>query len=443
MSAGTATRIEDRCRAILGAEDVLTDTATARYRLGNTPPRLAVLPDDEIEVSRVLALAEGEGLGVVPWGAGAHQCLGELPSRYDVALDLRRLNRILAYEPGDMTATVQAGIGLDEVQYRVGDHGQIFALDPPMAEQATLGGVVAANLSGPLRCRYGTARDLVLGVRVAHANGTITKGGSRVVKNATAYDITKLYIGSHGTLAVILEATLRLHPRPAVERGWWLTGSEIEACQEVATNVLGSHLAPHRVEILDGGGAEECACPSIGPALLVSFAGVPEAVKDQGATLAGMAEASGMRATEIANPMEAFRRVRDFPWKARQSTAPGCRATLRGSVLPSDCAKAARTIREVLGGSSRMGLAMTASHGTFRGEARAASESALIDGLAAARRALESLGGFLILMEATRPVCEALGVWGSAPAAVNRMHQLKDAFDPKHVLNPGRFVDGI
>jgi glycolate oxidase FAD binding subunit len=342
-----------------------------------------------------------------------------------------------------MTATVQAGIRLDEVQSHVGHYGQVFPLDPPVADQATLGGVVATNLSGPLRCRYGTARDLVLGVRVAHADGTITKGGSRVVKNATAYDITKLYVGSHGTLAVILEASLRLYPRPSVERGWWLTGVEIDAYQELAARLLGSHLAPHRVEILDRGGAEECACPSIGPALLVSFAGVAEAVQDQGAALTRMAEASGMRASGIDNPAQAFRRLRDFAWKSSQPATPGCRAALRGSVLPSDCAKAASAIHEALGRSIQVGTVITASHGVLRCEARAASENILIDGLAAARQALESLGGFLVLMEASRSIRAALGAWGPAPVGIHRMRQLKDAFDPKHILNPSRFVGGI
>ncbi|HEX7548769.1 MAG TPA: FAD-binding oxidoreductase, partial [Candidatus Methylomirabilis sp.] len=314
MTAATGGRIQERLSALLGADDVLMGAAASRYRLGDREPSLAVLPDDEAEVSGVLALASEGGLGVVPWGGGSHQSLGNFPSRYDVALDLRRLDRVLAYEPGDLTATVQAGIRMDGLHHLVGDQGQIFPLDPPMAGQATLGGVLAANLSGPLRCRYGTARDLILGVRVAHADGTITKGGSRVVKNATAYDITKLYIGSHGTLAVILEATIRLHPRPTAEQGWWLDGAQIEACQEVALRVLGSHLAPQRMEILDEGGAKGCGRSSRGAALAVSFAGVAEAVREQGAILVQMAAESGMRATEIANPTQAWQRLQDFPW---------------------------------------------------------------------------------------------------------------------------------
>jgi glycolate oxidase FAD binding subunit len=443
MIAGIATRIQEELRAILGTENVLADAAATRYRLGEIEPLVSALPGDEAEVSRVLALAAEEGLAVVPWGGGAHQSLGEFPSRCDIALDLRRLNRVVAYEPGDMTVTVQAGIGLEELQHRVGDRGQVFPLDPSMADHATLGGVLAANLSGPLRCRYGTARDLVLGIRVAHADGTITRGGSHVVKNATAYDITKLYIGSHGTLGVILEATLRLHPRPAVERGWWLAGGKIEACQEVALRLLGSHLAPYRVEILDGAGALACECPSSGPTLAVSFAGVAEAVQDQGTTLARMAAESGMEAIEIADMAQTWRRVGDFPWIRRRLADPGSIALWRGSVLSADCAKAARALHEATSRLSGVAMAMTISHGTLRGEARASRPDVLTEGLAAARQALESLGGFLVLMDASRPIRAALGVWGRAPAGVNRMRQLKDAFDPKRILNPGRFVDGI
>jgi glycolate oxidase FAD binding subunit len=443
MTVATGGRILERLRTLLGSEKLLTGAAASRYRLGDLDPLATVCPVDEAQVSAVLALASTEGLGVVPWGSGAHQSLGDLPSRYDLALDLGRLNRVLTYEPGDLTATVQAGIGLGELQRRVGDHGQLFPLDPPLADRATLGGVLAANLSGPLRCRYGTARDLILGVRVAHADGTITKGGSRVVKNATAYDITKLYIGSHGTLSVILEATLRLHPRPAMAQGWWLGGAELEACQEVAVRVLGSYLAPQRLEILDEGAAQACGCPLRGAALAVSFAGVAAAVREQGAILSKMAEASGLRSIEIADSTQAWRRVQDFPWGVGEAEKTGCRAAWRGSVLPSDGAKASRALHEALGDCERGGVAITASHGTLRGASTASSVEALTDGLSAARRALESLGGFLVLMDAPHPVRRSVGVWGQPPAGVDRMRQLKDAFDPRRILNPGRFVDGI
>ena len=139
-AAGTGGRIQERLSTLLGAEDVLTGAAASRYRLGDREPGAAVLPDDEAEVSGVLALASEGGLGVVPWGGGSHQSLGNVPSRYDVALDLRRLDRVLAYEPGDLTATVQAGIRMEGLHRRVGEQGQIFPLDPPMAGQATLGG---------------------------------------------------------------------------------------------------------------------------------------------------------------------------------------------------------------------------------------------------------------------------------------------------------------
>jgi len=276
-----ARRVEALSEA-LGAENVLTGAGTAAYRVAGADPTAAVVPREEADVSRTLALAFREGLGVVPWGGGAHQSLGRPPSRYDVALDLSRMNRVVAYEPADMTATVQAGIRLTDLQQHLGTANQFWPLDPPLADRATVGGIVAASLAGPLRCRYGSVRDLVLGVRVAHADGTVTKAGSRVVKNATAYDVTKLYTGSYGTLGVLLEATLRLQPRPAVERGWLLRGTTIERCHDAAMRILGSYLAPNRVELLDAACAEVFGISEAGSALVVSFAGVGEAVQDQG-----------------------------------------------------------------------------------------------------------------------------------------------------------------
>ncbi len=179
MRHGTAgSRTATAWREALGSEKVLTGVGVTAYRLGEVEPVVAVIPRDEADVSRVLALAFEDGAGVVPWGGGAHQSVGAAPTRYDVALDLSRLDRVVAYEPADMTATVQAGARLATLQQRLGEAGQFWPLDPPLADRATVGGVVAANLNGPLRCRYGTVRDMVLGVRVAHADGTITKAGA-------------------------------------------------------------------------------------------------------------------------------------------------------------------------------------------------------------------------------------------------------------------------
>ncbi|HSB81318.1 MAG TPA: FAD-binding oxidoreductase [Candidatus Methylomirabilis sp.] len=440
---GVCTAIVEALRSLVGSEHVLAGERLTAYRLGTCTPVAVVQPADETEVSRVLGLASSESLGVVPWGAGAHQCLGLPPNRYDVALDLSRINRLIQHEPADMTATVQAGMRFSELQGHLKTRGQFLSLDPPLAERASLGGVLAANLSGPLRCRYGTARDLVLGVRIAHADGVLTKGGAKVVKNATAYDITKLYVGSHGTLGVILEATLRLFPIPAVEEGWWLPLSDLATAEALARRVLGSHLQPNRVELLDDGARLTCGAPGSGVALMISCAGGREAVQSQAETLEAMARAAGTRLIPARYFGRTWAALRDFPWLPDDNTPGKHRALWRGSVLPADCAKAMHAVHDGTPGGVEGGVAAGVAHGILRGVLRAETAEALAVSLKAARDALEALGGFLVVLDAPAAVREQIDVWGPPADGLGVMRRLKAAFDPKGILNPGRFVGGI
>jgi glycolate oxidase FAD binding subunit len=339
-----------------------------------------------------------------------------------------------------MTVTVQAGLRLADLQQRLGEAGQFWPLDPPLADRATVGGVLAAGLAGPLRCRYGTVRDLVLGVRVAHADGTITKAGSRVVKNATAYDLTKLYAGSYGTLGVLLEATLRLQPRPAEERGWCLAGATIEQCHHAATRILGSHLAPNRLELLDEACAEHCGL-SMGASAVVSFAGVPEAVQDQGAGLRTMAGELGLQVAAIENPARVWHALQDFPWPMQASDTAADVVAWRGSVLSSDCGKAMQAVRDAAATHGAIAVAATASHGVLRGRLCASTVERAARGVSTVREALTALGGFLVVTDAPGALRQSLDVWGPVSAEVAWMRQIRSAFDAKSILNPGRFID--
>lgn len=443
MGPSLTTHGVDELRAMVGSDHVLTGEALVRYRLGVATPSTAVLPGDESDVSRILRLASREGLAVVPWGGGAHQSLGRPPARYDLALDLARMSRLVEHEPADMTATVQAGMPLAEFQRSLGRHGQFLALDPPQADRASLGGMIAANLSGPLRCRYGTARDLVLGIRVCHADGTVTKGGAKVVKNATAYDITKLYVGSHGTLGVILEATVRLYPRPAAEEGWWLSTPDLARAQALATRILGSHLLPNRVELLDEAAGRACGGPASCSALLVSCAGVPEAVKAQRSELEEMARQAGATLTPVGEPERTWTALRDFPWTGAVPTRAEHPVIWRGSLLPADCAKGMQAIRQAIARWGAVSVVASVAHGILRGAFHAGTMGALRTSLEAAREALGTLGGFLVVVEAPAPFREQVDVWGPPADGLGVMQRLKAAFDPGAILNPGRFVGGI
>lgn len=428
-------------RAVVGDEFVLTGEGLGAYRLGGSRPQAAVRPADEAEVSRILALAWEADLAVVPWGGGSHQAIGYPPSRYDLALDLTRLNRLLAHEPADMTATAQAGIRMADLRRQLGEHGQFLPLDVPMPERATLGGVLATRVSGPLRCRYGTPRDLTLGLRVAHADGTITKAGAKVVKNATGYDVTKLYLGSHGTLGIILEATFRLYPRPEVEQGWWLAASDLDTAQALANRILGSHLVPNRVELVEEGAARACGIP--GPGLVVSISGLSETVQGQQADLERMAGEFATMLAEVRDAEGTWSRLGDFPWRNSGRDGQRLQALWWGCVPPADCAKAIQAIHRAAPRGAEMAMAATVAHGALRGGFLAGTPEALVQSLTAAREVLVGLGGYLAVMKLPETACHGFDVWGKTPDGLGVMTRLKAAFDAKGILNPGRFVGGI
>ena len=196
----------DALAAIVGREHVAGSPPGAA--VDGVRPRWRVSPGSVDEVSRVMKLAASEHLVVAPRGSGSALDLGMPPSAIDIAMDLGRLDGILEYVPADMVATVQAGVRLDALGRELAKHGQMLALDPYGGLSRTVGGVLATGASGPRRFRYGTGRDLLLGVRFVQADGTITWGGSKVVKSVTGYDIPKLLAGSLGTLGIIVEATL-------------------------------------------------------------------------------------------------------------------------------------------------------------------------------------------------------------------------------------------
>lgn len=205
----------ERWEQLLGGDAVASWEQVA----GNAPlplqPQTAVVSPDELgAVQEVLRLATAERLRVLPAGALEHAAWGAAPGDVDVVLSSRRMNRILEYEPEDLTMVAQAGVTLHRIEQRTHAHQQRLAADPWPGTAATLGGACAANRFGPCRLRFGSMRDALLGARVVHADGSTSRTGGKVVKNVTGYDMAKLYVGSHGSLAFVAELNLRLVPRP-------------------------------------------------------------------------------------------------------------------------------------------------------------------------------------------------------------------------------------
>jgi len=419
-------------RAHVSTEPAVLDTAS----VDGVRPRWIARAGSADDVSRLLALASSERLAVAPRGSGSSVALGNPPRRLDLVLDLSRLVGVTDYVPADMVASVEAGTALDALQARLSREGQRLALDPVRGRARTVGGVLATHASGPLRFRYGTGRDLLLGVRFVQADGTITWGGSRVVKSVTGYDVPKLLVGSLGTLGVIVGATLRLHPTPPATGSWLCAFDSAAATRNALAVLLASPIEPERVAMLNGVALRAGGWASEGPALLVGVGSVEEAVRTQGAALADSVRREGGRIEHV--PSAGWARLDsalDAPVVVR--IAGQVRRAVDWLRRAEDLASRARLEMACVGQAGN-GVLHVALRGVTSGPAL---EQGMLGPL---RQELGDEGGSAIVERAPHELKADLDVWGPVPAeSLAIMARLKREFDPEGVLNPGRFAGGL
>ncbi len=437
---------------IVGAEHVRADGEARRHAVDGVVPAAVAFPGTVEEVAAVLAACSQARAAVVPWGGGTSMGLGAIPPKVDVVLGLTRLNQVLDHEPGDMTSTVQAGMTLGAYQATLGRHRQFLPLDPPAADRATIGGILAANASGPRRLRYGTARDLLIGERVVHADGTVTKGGAKVVKNVTGYDMNKLYVGSLGTLGVIVEATFRLYPLPPAERTWLAPFPTAAKARDAVAKILDSPLVPTAVELLNeaaagGVGRRAEIVPGRGAAhLAVAVASVPEAVEAQLRTVREIGRGAGGGEDQLLDGEAQARfwnSVRDF------DPGEGTPMVLKASVLIARVADAVWQ-GESIAAKQGLRVAVISEAGTgivryyFLAEGSGADRFGRLAAAVAPLRAFAAeAAGSLVVLQAPPEVKAAVDVWGTVGDGLPLMRGLKEQFDPDRILNPGRFVGGL
>jgi len=437
----------DKLRGIVGSQHVLTGVELSPYVLEGRTPDAAVFPGSVEEVGALLSLASEAEIAVTPWGGGTKMGIGTPPKRMGVVLGLKRLNRLVEHEPGDLTATVQAGVPLAAFQSEVGRRGQWLSLDPAFADRATLGGIIAANASGPRRHLYGTARDLLIGVTVVSADGSVVKGGGKVVKNVAGYDLPKLYIGSFGTLGVIVEATFKLRPLPDEERWVLARFVGLKESSLALKELLASDLIPSAVELLDAEALEITGLGSSrngGATLLVAFDGLAEQVSWQCEEARGLFASVGLaeyRILEGAAREEAWRQVTGLSQIVANPVAQ-----MKLGVLP---AQVTEVIERAGGAAQRHGLrAAFVAHagvGIVTAVLAGGGESAtsVVDTLKEWRDVARAAGGHALLEWAPLAVKEAVAVWDPPGPAFRIMERIKAQLDPAGILNPGRFVGGI
>ena len=246
------TRLEE----IAGGAHVVTDAAEIAAReVCGVRPAVVVRPADAAQIAEILRFAAAEKLAVIPTGGCTKLGIGSPPARYDIALDLSRMNRVLAYDPHDLTLGVEPGVRIEDLLRTLAEKKQFLPLAVPFSDRATIGGIVAANSSSPLRHAYGAVRDFCLGMEFVTGEGAQAKSGGRVVKNVTGYDLHKLLIGSLGTLAVITRVNFRTFPMPQAQGTFVASFSSAEAAFDFCRAVSHSVLTPQMVEVANPGAA--------------------------------------------------------------------------------------------------------------------------------------------------------------------------------------------
>lgn len=438
--------------SIVGESRVVSDEATcSSLAVDGKPPKCVVYPASAEEVAAVLKCAAGHELAVIPCRNATKLGIGNPPRRYDVALSLKEMNRVWHYEPADLTVSVEPGMKFGDFQHFVGRHGLWLPLDPPGGPRASLGGILATNSTGPLRLQYGAPRDMVLGMKIATAEGKVIKTGGRVVKNVAGYDLAKLLVGSYGTLGVIVEASLKLYTFPVERATFLLAAGTLEIARDLRRRILGSPLNPMRMVLLDAKASTlvrkglPLAAEVNTPEMWVEAGGSPLVIERYVRELEELGRAAGatIRRLETEHAEIVWARIADFrAWLAE--IYPGL--ALLKAVLPmasgeeflSRAGQEAEKLKGLLASFAEVGVGVV--HLCLLEGIRSPEFLVLLGRL---RAAAEGLGGALILERCPSDLKAQVDVWGPPGDDFGVMQKLKAAWDPKGILAPGRFVGGL
>jgi glycolate oxidase FAD binding subunit len=395
-------------------------------------------PGSVEEAGQVLAAAATDNLAVTFVGGASKLGLGNPPEQVDLLVATERLDQVLEHAAGDLVVQVQGGARLADLQAALAPAGQWLALDPP-EPGATVGGVVAANASGPRRLRYGTVRDLIIGITVVLADGTVARAGGKVVKNVAGYDLAKLFCGSLGTLGLVAEAIFRLHPLPAAASVVTLEVDTPQRAWAAVGPLLRSALEPSAVEL---------AWPDrqLPGRLTVVFEGIRPGVEAQAATAAELLGRVGPAV--VAGPGETDAALAELGARPFEKADVGVKVACPPAEL-------AAVLTDLLDGPLGWVGPVSAHAGTGvlwmasdarEGELQAAGDRlapTLARSIAEARERLAARGGSLVLVKAPPELKRAADAWGPAGDALGLMRRVKERFDPDRRLSPGRFVGGI
>lgn len=427
------TEVARSITSIVGPDHV---TESPELKIDGLTPTLLARPACAEEAAACLKVCSQHDAAVVPAGRMGWLECGNPLKRADFVLSLDRMRRVIDYSPADLTATVEAGLALPDFNELTMRERQWLPLDPPGFKSASLGAVAACNSSGALRLGFGTPRDYVIGLKLAHADGSESKSGGRVVKNVAGYDLNKLYVGNYGTLAVITELTFKLRPLPERSSTLMITSRNRGPLFLLAKQVLASELQPASVFLtrrLSPAGVE---LPD--DAMLIRFIDNEAAVEHQLKWICASAGESTTTNLSETDAATVWSEVADF-----DERAIGVRLSLPTSAIPEEFERAFLGHPECVACADiGAGIIRVA----FDADEQADEQEYEQFGAAQIRKLranAAAAGGTLVIERAPVDVRREADAWGDVGSTASLMRSLKDKFDPQSLLNPGKFVAGI
>jgi glycolate oxidase FAD binding subunit len=390
-------------------------------------------PASANEIGDLVRQTSAAGQAVYPAGGQTQWDLGLSPAKSGILLDLRRLDNVIEYPARDMTITVEAGMTIAKLQGILAGENQRLPIDVPYPDRATVGGILATNVSGPRRYGFGTLRDYVIGITVVNDQGQPAKAGGRVVKNVAGYDMCKLYVGSLGTLGVISQVTFKLRPKPA-EQALFAFVCPREEIAAALTQMHATRTRPVCIELLNPAAAiaaGECFKESWPPewTIVVGFEDNAVALKWQvgqlvsdigsGFTVSGLL---GSCADPLWNELVEFAGVTDAALSFKAGVPP--------SKVAAFCVEVDRMLDQVR-------LKAHAGNGIVVGHCVGEDVAARLPRV---RELAVAAGGHLIVTQCPAAWKTVDFVWGPPRPGFEMMRAIKDKLDPGHVFNAGRFV---
>lgn len=448
-----AKTMPSRAAEIVGAANFTDDPReVAAYAVDGVRPCAAVRPGTAGEVAELVKLAVAEKLAVIPTGARTKLGIGMPPARYDLAIDMTRLDRVISYDPGDLTLSVEAGIPLAKLATTLAEHKQFLPLAVPFYERATIGGTLASGVDSPLWQMYGTARDFVLGMEFVTGDGALAKSGGRVVKNVSGYDLHKLMLGSIGTLGIMTRVNFKTFPLATETRGWLGGFTRAEDAFAFATSIHKSPLAPQTLEIFDRPTATtlnaQLPIDQTEWSVAISAAG-NERVLERSArdlqSLSRNANAVAFSALDEAAALELRAATREFPVLTANKLTDCVIA--RVTALPTQMAETVQMLKNVATErglpcavfARGVGVIYFALWPTER-------DATTMTRLAQCAKEILSAAGKNnrgMILQIPLELKREMNVWGEPGEDFPLMQRVKQAFDPHGIFAPGRFVGGL